>query len=143
VPAKVQQLARAAFALQPNPNLSADPRSPDGISTPTHFLERERTKFLPRRCCSECQSPHRRCVLAVLIPTWAPAEGAETIAARYAAERACRTKLRRAIVDIVIHDRATFTSPHQYPDGIDYVFVSGTMAIDCGAMTERRPGVPQ
>jgi N-acyl-D-amino-acid deacylase len=43
----------------------------------------------------------------------------------------------------MIHDRATFTSPHQYPDGVDCVFVNGKMAIDRGAMTERRPGVPQ
>jgi N-acyl-D-amino-acid deacylase len=37
-------------------------------------------------------------------------------------------------------DRATFTDPHQYPDGIDYVFVNGKIVVERGAMTEQRPG---
>jgi N-acyl-D-amino-acid deacylase len=39
-----------------------------------------------------------------------------------------------------IRDRATFTDPHQYPDGIEYVFVNGKMVVERGAMTSQRPG---
>jgi N-acyl-D-amino-acid deacylase len=39
-----------------------------------------------------------------------------------------------------IIDRATFTDPHQYPDGIEYVFVNGKMVVERGAMTKERPG---
>lgn len=48
--------------------------------------------------------------------------------------------------DIVIFDpdrvidRATFTDPHQYPDGIEYVFVNGRIVVERGAMTAERPG---
>ena len=37
-------------------------------------------------------------------------------------------------------DRATLTNPHQYPDGIEYVFVNGKMVVERGAMTKDRPG---
>lgn len=39
-----------------------------------------------------------------------------------------------------IIDRATFTDPHQYPDGIEYVFVNGSIVVERGAMTDQRPG---
>jgi dihydroorotase/N-acyl-D-amino-acid deacylase len=39
-----------------------------------------------------------------------------------------------------IIDRATFANPHQYPDGIEYVFVNGRIVIERGAMTNQRPG---
>jgi dihydroorotase/N-acyl-D-amino-acid deacylase len=39
-----------------------------------------------------------------------------------------------------IIDRATFTDPHQYPDGIEYVFVNGKMVVERGALTQERPG---
>ena len=41
--------------------------------------------------------------------------------------------------DTVI-DHATFAVPHQYPDGIAYVFVNGTMVINNGTHTQRYPG---
>jgi dihydroorotase/N-acyl-D-amino-acid deacylase len=50
------------------------------------------------------------------------------------------------IADLVIFDpnriidRATFTDPHQYPDGIEYVFVNGKLVVERGAMTKERPG---
>lgn len=37
-------------------------------------------------------------------------------------------------------DRATFDDPHQYPDGIAYVFVNGTIVVDNGTHTQERPG---
>jgi len=40
-----------------------------------------------------------------------------------------------------IIDRATFTNPHQYPDGIEYVFVNGSIVLEHGAMTGQRPGL--
>ncbi len=39
-----------------------------------------------------------------------------------------------------IRDRATFTEPHQYPDGIEYVLVGGEFVVDDGALTWRLPG---
>jgi N-acyl-D-amino-acid deacylase len=39
-----------------------------------------------------------------------------------------------------IADKATFIEPHQYPVGIDYVFVNGTTVIDHGKHTEKLPG---
>lgn len=48
--------------------------------------------------------------------------------------------------DIVIFDRAnivdkaTFIDPHQYPVGIDYVIVNGTIVVDHGKHTEKLPG---
>ena len=49
--------------------------------------------------------------------------------------------------DIVIfdHDRvidkATWTEPHQYPDGIEYVIVNGKVVIDRGEHTGQLPGI--
>ncbi|HEX6939088.1 MAG TPA: D-aminoacylase [Longimicrobiales bacterium] len=40
-----------------------------------------------------------------------------------------------------IRDRATFTEPHQYPDGIEYVLVGGEFVVDGGALTWKLPGV--
>ena len=39
-----------------------------------------------------------------------------------------------------IIDKATFIDPHQYPVGIDYVFVNGTIVVDHGKHTEKLPG---
>jgi len=39
-----------------------------------------------------------------------------------------------------IADKATFIDPHQYPIGIDYVFVNGTVVVDHGNHTEKLPG---
>jgi N-acyl-D-amino-acid deacylase len=39
-----------------------------------------------------------------------------------------------------ISDRATFIDPHQYPVGIDYVIVNGTIVIDHGKHTGKLPG---
>ncbi len=39
-----------------------------------------------------------------------------------------------------IADTATFTAPHQFPVGMDYVIVNGTLAVDHGTQTEARAG---
>jgi len=39
-----------------------------------------------------------------------------------------------------IADRATFTQPHQYPDGIPFVFVNGVAVVDQGQFTHATPG---
>jgi N-acyl-D-amino-acid deacylase len=39
-----------------------------------------------------------------------------------------------------IADTATFTEPHQFPVGIDAVFVNGALAVDHGAQTDARAG---
>jgi N-acyl-D-amino-acid deacylase len=39
-----------------------------------------------------------------------------------------------------ISDTATFIDPHQYPIGIDYVLVNGTVVIDHGRHSEELPG---
>jgi N-acyl-D-amino-acid deacylase len=39
-----------------------------------------------------------------------------------------------------VADRATFTDPHQYPDGIPYVIVNGKMVIDQGQHTSTLAG---
>ena len=39
-----------------------------------------------------------------------------------------------------IADTATFTEPHQFPVGIDYVLVNGTLTLDHGKHTEARAG---
>jgi N-acyl-D-amino-acid deacylase len=39
-----------------------------------------------------------------------------------------------------IIDKATFLKPHQYPVGIDYVFVNGEIVVDHGTITGKRPG---
>jgi N-acyl-D-amino-acid deacylase len=38
-------------------------------------------------------------------------------------------------------DKATFEQPHQYPEGIPYVFVNGVPVVDDGTFTDQRPGV--
>lgn len=40
-----------------------------------------------------------------------------------------------------IADQATFDKPHQYPLGISYVLVNGTIVLSNNQMTEARPGV--
>jgi N-acyl-D-amino-acid deacylase len=37
-------------------------------------------------------------------------------------------------------DRATFTEPHQYPEGIPYVIVNGQVVIDQGQHSGALPG---
>ena len=39
-----------------------------------------------------------------------------------------------------IADKGTFTQPHQYPVGIDWVFVNGTAVVAEGKFTDARPG---
>jgi N-acyl-D-aspartate/D-glutamate deacylase len=39
-----------------------------------------------------------------------------------------------------IQDRADFTDPMQYAEGIEYLMVNGTLVIDDGALTDARPG---
>jgi N-acyl-D-amino-acid deacylase len=39
-----------------------------------------------------------------------------------------------------VSDRATFTDPHQFPEGIPYVIVNGTVVIDQGVHTGALPG---
>jgi len=39
-----------------------------------------------------------------------------------------------------VADRATYTDPHQYPDGIAYVVVNGVVVIDQGQHTGALPG---
>jgi N-acyl-D-amino-acid deacylase len=39
-----------------------------------------------------------------------------------------------------IEDRATWTDPHQYPGGIDYVIVNGQVVVDHNEHTGRLPG---
>src|SRR5690606_3482242 len=51
-----------------------------------------------------------------------------------------------AFADLVIFDpatvadRATFEDPHQYPVGIDFVVVNGTVVVDGGGFGSARPG---
>ena len=40
-----------------------------------------------------------------------------------------------------VRDTATFTEPHQYPEGIEYVLVNGTFVVDGGLPTHALPGV--
>ena len=50
------------------------------------------------------------------------------------------------IADLVVFDpetvidRATYESPHQHPEGIEYVFVGGKLVIDRGRHTGKTPG---
>jgi len=37
-------------------------------------------------------------------------------------------------------DKATFDEPHQYPEGIEYVIVNGSVVIAKGEHTEKLPG---
>ena len=39
-----------------------------------------------------------------------------------------------------VEDKATFTDPHQYAVGFEYVLVNGKAVIDKGKLTENRPG---
>ena len=39
-----------------------------------------------------------------------------------------------------VRDRATFTAPHEYPEGIEYVIVNGVPLVDGGRFTDARPG---
>jgi dihydroorotase/N-acyl-D-amino-acid deacylase len=51
-----------------------------------------------------------------------------------------------AFADVVVFDataiadKSTFEQPHQYPVGIDYVFVNGVAALDAGRFTDARAG---
>ncbi|MGH9672193.1 MAG: N-acyl-D-amino-acid deacylase family protein [Bryobacteraceae bacterium] len=46
-----------------------------------------------------------------------------------------------ALFDLAtIADKATFTKPHQYPEGIPYVFVNGVAVVDNGKLTRATPG---
>ena len=51
-----------------------------------------------------------------------------------------------AYADVVVFDaatvadRATFVEPHQYPVGIEYVFVNGVAAVDAGKFMDARAG---
>jgi N-acyl-D-aspartate/D-glutamate deacylase len=53
-----------------------------------------------------------------------------------------------AFADLVVFnagtvaDRATYERPHQYPVGIDYVIVNGTVVLDPRGLTGARPGRP-
>ena len=38
-----------------------------------------------------------------------------------------------------IIDKATFTNPHQYPEGIEYVIVNGKIVIEKGKHTKEKP----
>ena len=37
-------------------------------------------------------------------------------------------------------DKATFENPHQYPEGVEYVIVNGTIVLDQGKHLEAKPG---
>ncbi|HDI12200.1 MAG TPA: D-aminoacylase [Candidatus Bathyarchaeota archaeon] len=39
-----------------------------------------------------------------------------------------------------ITDKATFTAPHQYPEGIKYVIINGKIVIEKGEHTKEKPG---
>jgi len=41
---------------------------------------------------------------------------------------------------LTIKDKATFENSHQYPEGIDYVFVNGEIVVDHGKITGKLPG---
>ena len=46
------------------------------------------------------------------------------------------------IMDLdTIKDKATFLNPHQYPEGIDYVFVNGHLVVENGNSTSNKPGI--
>ncbi|HEX6164586.1 MAG TPA: amidohydrolase family protein [Vicinamibacterales bacterium] len=40
----------------------------------------------------------------------------------------------------VIRDKATFFEPHQHSEGIEYVLINGTLAVDAGKLTHATPG---
>ena len=77
----------------------------------------------------------------------------ETAIYKMTGQSASRLKLRdrgflRAgnFADIVVFDpktvadKSTFEQPHQYPVGIDFVFVNGVAAVDNGKFTDARSG---
>jgi N-acyl-D-amino-acid deacylase len=39
-----------------------------------------------------------------------------------------------------VNEEATYTEPHRFPTGIDYVVVAGEVAVDHGSITSARPG---
>lgn len=39
-----------------------------------------------------------------------------------------------------VKDKSTYEAPHQYPEGILYVIVNGTITVDNGTFTENRAG---
>lgn len=39
-----------------------------------------------------------------------------------------------------VQDKSTYTQPHQYSEGFDFVIVNGTVMVDDGQLTESRPG---
>ena len=39
-----------------------------------------------------------------------------------------------------VQDKATYTQPHQYSEGFDFVIVNGAVMVDEGQLTESRPG---
>ena len=39
-----------------------------------------------------------------------------------------------------VADKATFTEPHQYPEGIQYVLVNGVLTVEDGRFTKGRGG---
>ena len=41
---------------------------------------------------------------------------------------------------LTVKDKATFLKPHQYPAGIDYVFVNGEIVVENGKFTGKLPG---
>jgi N-acyl-D-amino-acid deacylase len=41
-----------------------------------------------------------------------------------------------------VRDRSTFTQPHQYSEGFDFVWVNGQFVVDNGKLTAARPGQP-
>ena len=41
---------------------------------------------------------------------------------------------------VTVADKGTFTDPHQYPVGIEWVFVAGQAVVAEGKMTSARPG---
>jgi len=51
-----------------------------------------------------------------------------------------------AVADITIfdldrmNDKATFQEPHQYSEGVEYVFVNGKLAVDEGELTDKKGG---
>lgn len=77
----------------------------------------------------------------------------ETAIYKMSGQAAARLKLRQRgtiapgnFADIVVFDpamvadRSTFEQPHQYPVGIEYVFVNGVAALDAGSFTDARAG---
>jgi dihydroorotase/N-acyl-D-amino-acid deacylase len=77
----------------------------------------------------------------------------ETAVYKMTGQSAARLKLKDrgvlragAYADVVVFnpdsiaDKSTFEQPHQYPVGIDYVFVNGVAAVDGGAFTDSRAG---